>query len=98
MLSIWDCQASDGIWDFISSQEAIDMVAKAKTVEEACKHLCDEARRRWICQYEASDDITCIVIELKCDGEESASESSSASSAPRYSKRIRALGLNNGRR
>lgn len=55
---------SDGIWEFITSQEAVEMAAKAKTCEAAAKALADEADRRWRKEEEVVDDITVIVIML----------------------------------
>jgi serine/threonine protein phosphatase PrpC len=57
-------QGSDGIWEFITSQEAIDMVVESKNINEACERLVDEATRRWRQEEDVIDDITCIVIEL----------------------------------
>jgi len=54
--------ASDGVWEFISNQEAVDMVAKCKDSEEACKALFEEATRRWQNEEEVIDDITCLIV------------------------------------
>jgi len=69
---IWDRQidgddvfmilASDGVWEFISNQEAVDLVAKAEQPQEACKLLCDEATRRWQKEEEVVDDITALIV------------------------------------
>ena len=56
--------ASDGVWEFVSSQEAIDIVQNYDTAEEACRkvqtspdrrafdrspsQLIDEAYHRWL--------------------------------------------------
>lgn len=59
--------ASDGIWEFISSQEAVDMVKESwesgKT-EACCDRLVKEAVMRWQKEDESIDDITVIVIFL----------------------------------
>ena len=31
--------ASDGVWEFISSKEAVEIVAQYDTVEEACRQV-----------------------------------------------------------
>lgn len=53
---------SDGIWEFITSQEAIDIASKYRTPEAACKALVEEAETRWRKEEEVVDDITVIVI------------------------------------
>eukprot|EP01029_Cantina_marsupialis_P026482 TRINITY_DN7145_c0_g1_i1.p1 TRINITY_DN7145_c0_g1~~TRINITY_DN7145_c0_g1_i1.p1 ORF type:complete len:1039 (-),score=269.75 TRINITY_DN7145_c0_g1_i1:137-3253(-) len=56
--------ASDGIFEFISSQTVMDMVKECKEPMDACRALVCEAYKLWL-QYEVrTDDITCIVIEL----------------------------------
>ncbi|CEM32017.1 unnamed protein product [Vitrella brassicaformis CCMP3155] len=55
---------SDGVWEFISSQEAVDIISKQgrKQVQEATEHLTYEAWRRWVAEEEnVVDDITAIV-------------------------------------
>mmetsp|Transcript_106859 Transcript_106859/g.319481 ORF Transcript_106859/g.319481 Transcript_106859/m.319481 type:complete len:350 (-) Transcript_106859:76-1125(-) len=56
---------SDGIWEFIDTQEAIDIVARHSSadVQKAAEGLASEAWNRWI-QEENNvvDDITVIVI------------------------------------
>jgi len=57
--------ASDGIWEFISSQQACDVVAGHTSAREACDELVRLAEQRWK-EEEGSyrDDITCIVVFL----------------------------------
>ena len=57
--------ASDGVWEFIESEEACQLVAKYKSATEACSALVHEAAARWK-RFEGSyrDDITAIVAFL----------------------------------
>ncbi|KAJ9520745.1 hypothetical protein QJQ45_007617 [Haematococcus lacustris] len=57
--------ASDGVWEFISSQEAVDIIAQYDTAEEACRQLVDEAYQRWLTEEEGVvDDITAVVVKF----------------------------------
>lgn len=56
--------ASDGVWEFISSEEAVNLVKDCKTPEEATKLLVDEATRRWKHEEEVIDDISAVVAFL----------------------------------
>jgi len=58
---IW---GSDGVWEFISSQEACDLVAHCKDAEEACKKLVKESTARWKKEEEVIDDISALVVFL----------------------------------
>jgi len=54
--------ACDGVWDVMSDQEAVDIVARARTEEEkrqASQWLIDEAMKR-----ESTDNITAMVVYL----------------------------------
>ncbi len=57
--------ASDGVWEFISSQEAVDIVA-AKIhmgADVACETLIHEATERWAEEEgDYRDDITAMVL------------------------------------
>jgi len=57
--------ASDGIWEFISSQLACDVVQRHTNATEACAELVRMAEQRWR-EEEGSyrDDITCVVAYL----------------------------------
>ena len=57
--------ASDGIWEFISSQQACEIVAKFDHATHACEELVKVAEQRWQ-EEEGSyrDDITCIIAAL----------------------------------
>ncbi|EMS53310.1 putative protein phosphatase 2C 45 [Triticum urartu] len=48
--------ASDGLWDVVSNEEAVDMTRSIQDPEEAAKRLLQEAYKR-----ESSDNITCVV-------------------------------------
>ena len=56
--------ASDGIWEFISSQECVDIVKDfyiQNDAQGAVSFLYKEASRRWIMEEEVIDDITVII-------------------------------------
>jgi len=54
--------ASDGVWEFISSQEAVDMVAQCSSPRKACQVLVRESTLRWKKEEEVIDDITAVVV------------------------------------
>ena len=61
--------ASDGVWEFIYSQEAVDIVSaslrEGKNVTEACQDLINQASQRWVEEEgDYRDDITAVVIRL----------------------------------
>eukprot|EP00798_Chlamydomonas_sp_ICE-L_P012362 gene12362-15543_t len=57
--------ASDGVWEFITSQEAVDIVGQCDSTEEACRQLVDEAYQRWLTEEEGVvDDITAVVVRF----------------------------------
>lgn len=57
--------ASDGVWEFITSQEACELVSKFESATDAVTALVQEASDRWH-KFEGSyrDDITAIVVYL----------------------------------
>ncbi|CAN0901517.1 Protein phosphatase 2C and cyclic nucleotide-binding/kinase domain-containing protein [Linum grandiflorum] len=56
--------ASDGVFEFLSSQAVVDMVAKYKDPRDACAAIVAESYRLWL-QYETrTDDITIIVVHI----------------------------------
>ncbi|KAH0879581.1 hypothetical protein HID58_066975, partial [Brassica napus] len=57
--------ASDGLWKVMANQEAIDIARRIKDPLKAAKELTTEALRR-----DSKDDISCIVVRLRCAGEE----------------------------
>eukprot|EP00984_Skeletonema_dohrnii_P005008 scaffold1769_cov132-Skeletonema_dohrnii-CCMP3373.AAC.25 len=64
--------ATDGVWEFISSEDAVDIVGKClydggkKDASEACEALIKAATAKWH-EFEGDyrDDITAMVIRLK---------------------------------
>lgn len=56
--------ASDGVFEFLTSQNVVDIVKKFDDPSQACHALVEEAYARWL-QYEVrTDDITAICIYL----------------------------------
>ncbi|KAG6404891.1 hypothetical protein SASPL_132468 [Salvia splendens] len=51
--------ASDGLWNVVSNQEAVDSIKAIKDAHVAAKHLVDEAVSR-----KSKDDISCIVVRF----------------------------------
>ena len=59
---------SDGIWEFISNDEVVEIVKDyylQDNIEGAIEYLYKEASKRWIMEEEVIDDITIIIIFLK---------------------------------
>ena len=57
--------ASDGIWEFISSQECVEFIKdyyEKKDLEGCLKFLLNESSKRWIKEEEVIDDITAVLI------------------------------------
>jgi serine/threonine protein phosphatase PrpC len=54
--------ASDGIWEFVSSQRAVDIVAGCKDPEEAAQALVSTAYKAWLKKETRTDDISVAVL------------------------------------
>ena len=57
--------ASDGIWEFISSQECIDIMQKYyenNDLKGCCEYLYQESSKRWLKEEEVIDDTTMILV------------------------------------
>lgn len=62
IMVVW---ASDGVWEFISNEEAAELLWKHRAnLNEAANALADEANKMWKKEEEVIDDITNIVIQL----------------------------------
>ena len=59
--------ASDGVWEFISSQEAVDIVRPCQDPYEACHELIMAAWDIWLTEDVRSDDISVTVAFLDVD-------------------------------
>mmetsp|Transcript_43804 Transcript_43804/g.102240 ORF Transcript_43804/g.102240 Transcript_43804/m.102240 type:complete len:403 (+) Transcript_43804:56-1264(+) len=58
---------SDGVWDRLNSQEAVDIAAKHSDPNAAAREIASIARQRWHAetQGQLSDDITAVVMNLE---------------------------------
>jgi len=68
--------ATDGVWEFLTSQEVVDICVSCKTPKEACYKIVAESYQRWYSREERIDDIACCVLYF--DG----ASSSDAAAAP----------------
>lgn len=60
--------ASDGLWEFMTNQEVIDIVKDyyiSENYKGATKHLYKESCKKWLDEEGAIDDITIIVVFFK---------------------------------
>lgn len=55
---------SDGVWDHVSSAEAVAIAANAKTPQAASDRIAQIARERWRRNGPMQDDITAVVVGL----------------------------------
>ena len=59
--------ASDGIWEFVSSEECVSMVKNfymKDDIDGALFYVYKESSKKWILEEEVIDDITLIIIFL----------------------------------
>ena len=55
---------SDGVWDRISSQEAVEIARSCRDAEQASEKITAVARERWRRDGPMADDITAVVVSL----------------------------------
>lgn len=76
---------SDGVFEFISNQMAMDMVVACGDPLVACHALVQEAYKLWLQFDVRTDDITAIVLKLEHLSDSSVSPDSSIQSGPKKS-------------
>ncbi|KAK7245750.1 hypothetical protein RIF29_40599 [Crotalaria pallida] len=57
--------ASDGIFEFLSSQTVIDMAVSFSDPRDACAAIAGEAYKLWLEHENRTDDITIIIVQIK---------------------------------
>ncbi|KAL5701601.1 hypothetical protein ACHQM5_026921 [Ranunculus cassubicifolius] len=57
--------ASDGVFEFLSSQTVVDMVMRYKDSRDACGAIAGESYRLWLEHENRTDDITIIIVNIK---------------------------------
>ncbi|KAI0530690.1 hypothetical protein KFK09_000237 [Dendrobium nobile] len=86
--------ASDGIFEFLSSQAVVNMVSSFKDPRDACSALAAEAYKLWLEHESRTDDITVIVVHIKdlCNPDTGASNETTQTilKASIYSEKARA--------
>ncbi|KAF0906456.1 hypothetical protein E2562_011451 [Oryza meyeriana var. granulata] len=57
--------ASDGVFEFLSSQDVVDMVATYEDPREACSAIAAESYKLWLEHENRTDDITIIIVHIR---------------------------------
>ncbi|KAH8499875.1 hypothetical protein H0E87_015205 [Populus deltoides] len=57
--------ASDGVFEFLSSQTVVDMVARCTDPRDACAAIAGESYKIWLEHESRTDDITIIIVHIK---------------------------------
>ncbi|KAK7363660.1 hypothetical protein VNO77_05810 [Canavalia gladiata] len=57
--------ASDGIFEFLSSQTVVDMAARYTDPRDACAAIAEESYKLWLELENRTDDITIIIVQIK---------------------------------
>jgi len=63
--------ASDGVWEFLSSEEVIDLIVPfwhRNDLKGACSTVVKESVAAWEREEDSIDDITCIIVFFKRTG------------------------------
>lgn len=62
LFAVW---ASDGVWEFLSNEEAINIIwANRKNLKTAAHKLVEESANQWKRQEEVIDDITVVIVQF----------------------------------
>lgn len=56
--------ASDGVFEFLSSQAVVDMAAKYTDARDACSAIAGESYKLWLENENRTDDITIIIVHI----------------------------------
>jgi serine/threonine protein phosphatase PrpC len=56
--------ATDGVWDYMTPQEVVTLVARCPEPQSAADAVADEAKGRWLTQDSRSDDVSIIVVQV----------------------------------
>lgn len=75
--------ASDGVWEFVPNEEAVELVAREMPdLQAACDRLVRESCARWLVEEDGVvDDITCVIVRVQFDGGLEAAAASAAAAA-----------------
>lgn len=57
--------ASDGVFEFLSSQAVVDMVSSYEDPRDACSAIVGESYKLWLTHENRTDDITVIIVHIK---------------------------------
>ncbi|CAD6216871.1 unnamed protein product [Miscanthus lutarioriparius] len=57
--------ASDGVFEFLSSQEVVDRVATYQDPRDACSAIAAESYKLWLEHENRTDDITIIIVHIR---------------------------------
>ncbi|XP_008670614.1 probable protein phosphatase 2C 65 isoform X3 [Zea mays] len=57
--------ASDGVFEFLSSQEVVDRVAMYQDPRDACSAIAAESYKLWLEHENRTDDITIIIVHIR---------------------------------
>lgn len=93
---------SDGVWDHMKSQEAVDIAARCSDPQAAAREIAGVARQRWHSETggQFSDDITAVVVHLDArsdsDNRSCASRGSTAHGDPMRSTASDGFGASSG--
>ncbi|KAL3505825.1 hypothetical protein ACH5RR_031207 [Cinchona calisaya] len=84
--------ASDGVFEFLSSQTVVDMVTRYTDPRDACSAIAGEAYKLWLEHENRTDDITISIVHIKdlsnlvVSANDESSEGNTRSDAPRTEK------------
>jgi serine/threonine protein phosphatase PrpC len=70
--------ASDGVFEFLTSQAVVDMVSEFDDPLEAAKHVVSESYRLWLTYDDRTDDITVIIVTFSNFGKPASLQSTSS--------------------
>lgn len=74
--------ATDGVWEFLSSQRVVDIVAACADPADAAKALVATAYKAWLQKETRTDDISVVVLNFEHPEAEATGDGEGAVAAP----------------